>query len=311
MQTQFKLSHAREILEPCGVLGDYLNLDERGVWPAIERDPLLLPETEGLRWRPARELQHLPDAPEVNDTPMLPNPFNVRELAAFMLEGVGAVVADFYGDWSDGPDPDRLSAIDPDSNARRAVTEAFVAYRDAIAKVGKWDEAAVAHRDAAHKAYWKSSNDKALSKTFSHAQAAWDAAYQTWLTAMVRCLLEHQAVPELQSRAVQVVAAPHSIKPPPLTTSDIAFCFDGIRWSDAEWRKPLGDKPKWLKSCVAIPAQRGVSETRWNPVLIGAALLQNGHAQDRTIRARFQTKPLLMPWLEAWKTYEADNIETP
>lgn len=106
-----------------------------------------------------------------------------------------------------------------------------------------------------------------------------------------------------------VVADSASNGPLPLTTGDIAFCFDGIRWNEQQWRKPLGDKPKWLQSCVAIPGQRGVSETRWNPVLMAAALVRDGHAQARSIRARFQTKPQLKDWLEAWKTYEADNFD--
>lgn len=95
----------------------------------------------------------------------------------------------------------------------------------------------------------------------------------------------------------------------PLTTGDIAFCFAGLRWTETQWKKPLGDKPKWLQSCIAIPGLRGVSETRWNPVSIGAALVTNGHVKTNSVRARFQTKPFLMPWLDAWKTYEADNFD--
>ena len=198
MEAKYNLKHAKEILEPCGLLGEnqrgkYLRIKKRGVMPAIKRDLLLQTETEGLRWRPARQLQLLPGAPEVKGTPMLPNPFTARELAAFMLEGAGALVADFYGEWDDGLDPESLRAIDPDSKARRAVTEAFTAYRLAIEKVGKYDMDALARRDAAHTAYWKSSNDKAFSKAFEDAQAEWDAAYQAWLTKMVRCLLEPQA----------------------------------------------------------------------------------------------------------------------
>ena len=198
MEAEYNIEHAREILEPCGLLGEnqrgkYLRIKKRGVMPAIKRDLLLQTETEGLRWRPARQLQLLPGAPEVKGTPMLPNPFTARELAAFMLEGAGALVADFYGEWDDGPDPESLRAIDPDSKARRAVTEAFTAYRLAIEKVGKYDMDALARRDAAHTAYWKSSNDKALLKAFEDAEAEWDAAYQAWLTKMVRCLLEPQA----------------------------------------------------------------------------------------------------------------------
>lgn len=100
--------------------------------------------------------------------------------------------------------------------------------------------------------------------------------------------------------------------PLPLTTGDIAFCFVGLRWmTEKEWKKPLGDKPKWLRACVAIDGSRGVRETRWDPVLIGAALVSTGHTTARSVRAKFQTKPLLLPWFESWKTYEADNIDTP
>ena len=129
----------------------------------------------------------------------------------------------------------------------------------------------------------------------------------------VHALADEYTTPEAnqaEPQAARVVVESGNNGPLPLTTGDIAFCFDGIRWNEQQWRKPLGDKPKWLQSCVAIPGQRGVSETRWNPVLIAAALVHDGHAQARSIRAKFQTKPLLKDWLEAWKTYEADNFGT-
>jgi hypothetical protein len=214
METKYNARHAREILEPCGLLGKYLLLDDRGVWPAVERDLLLLPETEMLRWRPARELQGRPDAPEVIDTPMLPLPFTARELAAFMLAGSGALVSDFYGDWCNGPDSESLEDFDSDSNAHRAVTEAYAAYHLAQEKVGALDASAQTRRDAAHKAYWREPSDKALFGEFKEAQAAWDAAYQAWLTKMVLCLLEPEAAqaPEVGQDA-SVVEAPASETP--------------------------------------------------------------------------------------------------
>jgi hypothetical protein len=94
-----------------------------------------------------------------------------------------------------------------------------------------------------------------------------------------------------------------------LTTGDIAFCFAGLRWkTETKWKKPLGDKPKWLAACIVEAAVRGVSETRWNPVCIGAALVRDGHGKVNSVRAKFQTQPLLKPWLDEWKTYEADNL---
>ena len=110
------------------------------------------------------------------------------------------------------------------------------------------------------------------------------------------------------TQAPPVVAA--SDGPAPLTTGDIAHCFAGLRWDESGWKKPLGDKPKWLAGCVVIPGQKGVSERRWNPVFIGAALVQQGHVKARNVRAKFQTVDLLKPWLDVWKTYEADNFDS-
>lgn len=102
--------------------------------------------------------------------------------------------------------------------------------------------------------------------------------------------------------------APQSL---PLTTGNIAFCFAGLPYIETKWKKQLGNKPKWLAGCIAIDGQRGVRERRWNPVCIGAALLRRGYVREvRSVRARFQTQPLLLPWLEAWKTYEAEYIDS-
>jgi hypothetical protein len=125
--------------------------------------------------------------------------------------------------------------------------------------------------------------------------------------AQDRALLgaESPAVPTAQAEPAK------NPEPPPLTTSDIASAFAGLRWSEAEWKKPLGDKPKWLAACVSVPGSQGSIQTRWNPVCIGGALIFNGHVQARSVRARFQTNHLLRHWLDAWKTYEADNLDTP
>jgi hypothetical protein len=117
---------------------------------------------------------------------------------------------------------------------------------------------------------------------------------------------EHQAAP---LEAVPVVEVPAS-EPFPVTTGDIAHAFDGLRkWDEKAWKDTLGTPPKWLLACLAIRGRRGVNEHRWNPVLIGAALVNSGHAKPNSIRAKFQTAHQLMPWLDAWKTYEADNLD--
>lgn len=122
------------------------------------------------------------------------------------------------------------------------------------------------------------------------------------------------SAPEPQAAAPAPVADSASNTPlgapPPVPTGDVAHAFDGLRgWNEKAWKDTLGSPPKWLDACIAIRGQRGIRETRWNPVLIGAALVHNGHAKPNSIRAKFQTKPQLKDWLEAWKTYEADNFD--
>jgi hypothetical protein len=98
--------------------------------------------------------------------------------------------------------------------------------------------------------------------------------------------------------------------PTSLTTSDVAHAFAGLHWpTETAWKKPLADKPKWLSACVVIPGSRGLSETRWNPVLIGDALVGRGLVKANRVRARFQTVERLKPWLDAWKTHEADSFD--
>lgn len=96
--------------------------------------------------------------------------------------------------------------------------------------------------------------------------------------------------------------------PEPLTTGDIASSFEELPWSETEWKKPLGDLREWLKPCLVIPGNRGGPARRWNPVFIGAALVRKKGVPLRQVRGRFQSRPALKPWLEAWKTYEADNF---
>ncbi|MCB8747638.1 hypothetical protein LHU53_12055 [Rhodoferax sp. U2-2l] len=118
-----------------------------------------------------------------------------------------------------------------------------------------------------------------------------------------------QPAPVQESLAPMVAA---SDGPAPLTTGNIAFCFAGLRWNEQGWKDTLGSDRKWLNDCLVTAGQRGVNERRWNPVLIGAWLaVHQGHVSTRQVRARFQTVDLLKPWFDAWRTYEADNGDTP
>lgn len=161
---------AQEILETAGVLNKYVAFKKAGVFPAkaLKRPKRKEPsEPAGkeprervlLKWRPAKVMTKARGAPSTNDTPMLPPEFSGRELAAFMLAGTGAAVADFFGDWEDGPDPARLELLDEDSGAREAVEDAFTAYREAVERVGQPDLALAARMYEAHKAYRKARTD--------------------------------------------------------------------------------------------------------------------------------------------------------
>ena len=146
MQTSkpYNRGHADALLAPCGEVSPW-RIDDRGVWPAYsdyeEAKRLgLKSEHKLLSWKPVTAFQDDQNAPDCKDTPALPFPFDARDLAAFMLDGVGAFVADYYGDWEDGPETESLNDIDPSNNyARRAVREAFDAYRQAVKSVGEPD----------------------------------------------------------------------------------------------------------------------------------------------------------------------------
>lgn len=98
--------------------------------------------------------------------------------------------------------------------------------------------------------------------------------------------------------------------PMPLPTSVLANCFAGLVWDTPEkWKKPLGDVPKWIEHCRVGRGLRGKSESTWDPVLLGAALVEKKGVKANSVRAKFQTRAPLKPWFDAWKTYEADNFD--
>lgn len=139
----YSREHAVALLEPSGLTKEWM-VDDRGLWPREDMELLwrwgMHAEYEMAAWKPASVLADDPDAPDLVNTPSLPFPFDGRDLAAFMLAGYGCMVADFYGEWASGPDAHQLSRIDPGNNfAKRAVKEAFDAYRNAVGRVGGRD----------------------------------------------------------------------------------------------------------------------------------------------------------------------------
>ena len=102
------------------------------------------------------------------------------------------------------------------------------------------------------------------------------------------------------------LAAP---SPGALMSTEIAAAFDGLNSMDETiWKKRLGDMPKWIAAALVQAGGRGVAQRRWDPVQIGSALVSKFRVPAKLVRARFQREPCLKPWLEHWKTHEADYL---
>lgn len=291
-------------------------INDDGVFP-VKGIASIGNEFQARVWRPACELSA--QAKPSWSQPSLPIPFNANELAAFFLHGNGWYIRDSFGAWEDGPDDavfegmiqpgdDIATLVVPE--VKRAVTEAFDAYRAAECVVGAYDKTYATTIQQLEKRYGLRPDALEARQSIEHAHADAEAYDAGWRKQMVNRLLAAPVNAPIETKGTPDDAEPAAGGPRPLTTGDIAFSFDGLHWTVEKWKKPLGDKPKWLRACIVIPGARGTSETRWNPVLIGAALVQQGHANIRSVRAKFQTVPLLKPWLDAWKTYEADNFDS-
>lgn len=258
VSTEVWQERARVLLERSEVMGHFV-IESSGVWNAsergtdfddfpvdceIERSDAAWTFAPG-EWKPALAIPELAD----KDVPSLPFPFTAPELAAFMLGGMGAMVADFFGDWTDGPSTQSLNKLPAGQSELRALVKgAYSAYRMAQERVGKLDEAALARRDAANKAYRGSSNDKALLKAFEDAQAEWDAAHKNWLTAMVVCLLE----PELPATTEATEPEWHLMA----TADELCAAFGTFTGMRKDWFANLNDKPA-LKAARFQPGQGG------------------------------------------------------
>ncbi len=222
----YGLVHAKSLLGPCSE-EKYWIFDDRGFSPSCtyeEAERLGLDEEyKLLSWRPAMVFAHDKNAPDSINTPALAFPFDARDLAAFMLNGVGSLVADFYGDWETGPDASAIRQIDhADNFARKAVEQAYVAYREALKIIGPYPLELDAEADRARKVWSLANHDAnqregvfdfkpgtedskarreranasiAVSKMeMETSEAEANAARQKWLEAMVRELLEPRAV---------------------------------------------------------------------------------------------------------------------
>jgi hypothetical protein len=99
--------------------------------------------------------------------------------------------------------------------------------------------------------------------------------------------------------------------PRPLTTGDMAFCFEGLLCeSEDDWKVLFGKGRKWIEACCAVSGTRGRggAPKLWNPVLLGAVIVRKKDIPKLSVRARFQTKPQLTEWLDQWKSHEVEYL---
>lgn len=165
----YGLVHAMSLLAPCGA-SDQWDITDCGVLPKPQ-PKLRQGQTQTaashledfhplLAWRPAVVFKDETPAPDLINTPSLPFPFDAKDLAAFMLCGVGSFVADFYGEWEDGPNKLAIDQINPlDTFARQAVIEAFAACREAQKNVGPFPSELYDKAERARKAWNEANKD--------------------------------------------------------------------------------------------------------------------------------------------------------
>lgn len=92
-----------------------------------------------LDWHPYIELDE-PITHSPAHHPYLPFPFSARDLAAFMLDGLGYFVRFRFGEWVDGPCEEILNDMPAKAlTAKHAIRCAFQAYRESLAEVGGLD----------------------------------------------------------------------------------------------------------------------------------------------------------------------------
>jgi hypothetical protein len=194
-----------------------------GVWPIGESEREWdIAGADFQSWKPARAQAKTAGNPRTKNIPALPFPFTERQLAAFMLYGMGAMVADYYGEWESGPNQERLELLSGDDDGpQAAILGAYAAYKAAAEKVGsrhlelnaKSDSARIMYNEAMSAALEREqvsdapdvSNGvnleyqrrlarakdsvKELDDERERTWSEWDTANQNWLNAMVRELL--------------------------------------------------------------------------------------------------------------------------
>lgn len=171
-----------------------------------------------LDWHPYVELDE-PITKSPAHHPYLPFPLSARDLAAFMLDGLGYFVRSRFGEWADGPCEEILNEMPAKAlTAKHAIRCAFQAYREALAEVGDLDPAfeqrvtelrsiedsarIEARAQLGFEKMAESSLYKEASEATRQARRNADAAAAAWRKKMVQRLLR----PEPDSNGAAITA---------------------------------------------------------------------------------------------------------
>lgn len=83
-----------------------------------------------------------------------------------------------------------------------------------------------------------------------------------------------------------------------LTKGAVINAFEDLHFKRDQWKKYLGDPPKWLKDCRVTRGNKSTSAT-WNPVQIAAALYGE-YGKGIPIRQLDAVFVGLSNWREEW-----------
>lgn len=121
---------ARRLILGCK---DFLTLRDGGLWPTQHS----LAHAVNGGWRPCDELPE-EEAADTTASPGLPIPFTAGQLAAFMVDGAGRSLSEYFGEIANGFEELVLAQFqDHEHRAAEAIIDAFSAYREATDVVGR------------------------------------------------------------------------------------------------------------------------------------------------------------------------------
>ena len=132
---------------------DHFVVDEKGVWVNTDLYAPGEPGGDAMLWHPLVEVDEVGSL-DPSSNPSLPFPFSARQLAAFLLDGVGFFIREGYGEWEDGPDEVLLSGLGIQATkAKEAMRAAYAAYRQVEKTVGSLNDSAASTAEELLKKY--------------------------------------------------------------------------------------------------------------------------------------------------------------